>query len=121
MEPIDRMIDAVTNDPARLPLQAMTDIHNSGHDVRIDTSGDRVIAKIDRRRDGRVAGLTKRELEVATLIASGFTNRQIAVALEISLGTVKDHVHSILAKTGFETRSQLIAAWYGGLENFDPA
>ena len=52
---------------------------------------------------------------MATVVAAGYTNQQIAIALSISLGTVKDHVHSILTKTGFETRSQLIAAWYGGL------
>lgn len=112
---MDRLIDAVRNDPTSLPLHELAAAHNSGHDVQIDATDDRVIAVVRPRRDLRLEGLTPREQQVATVVAAGYTNRQIAVALSISLGTVKDHVHSILTKTGFETRSQLIAAWYGGL------
>ena len=112
---VDRLIDAVRNAPAELPLAALADVHNSGHDVRIDATGDRVIAVVRPRRDLRLEGLTPREQQVATLVAAGYTNRQIAVALSITLGTTKDHMHAILSKTGFESRSQLIAAWYGGL------
>lgn len=115
-QPLDRLIDAVSRAPAELPLAAITEVHNTGHDVRVEVSAERVVAQISRRRDGRLATLTPREHQVATVIAAGYTNRQIAVALGISPATVKDHVHSILVKTGFESRSQLIAAWYGGLE-----
>jgi DNA-binding CsgD family transcriptional regulator len=59
------------------------------------------------------AGLTRRELEVARLIAEGMTNRQIAEALVISPRTAEGHVERILAKLGFTTRSQ-VAAWVGG-------
>jgi len=58
------------------------------------------------------AGLTRRELEVAALIAEGLTNRQIAEALVISTRTAEGHVERILAKLGFTTRSQ-VAAWFG--------
>ncbi len=112
---VDRLIRDVQKSPTEFPLRAMTDVHNSGHDVTVDATGARVIAVVTPRRDPSLAALTAREHQVATLIASGYTNRQIAAALAISLGTTKDHVHSILTKTGFETRSQMIAAWYGGL------
>jgi non-specific serine/threonine protein kinase len=59
-------------------------------------------------------GLTRRELEVAALIASGMTNRQIAERLVISRRTAEGHAERILAKLGFAARSQ-VAAWFSGL------
>ena len=109
-----RLIDALRTDPHILPLAEMAAIHEHGHDLVLDATDDTIVAVLTPRRDPRLGTLTPRELQVATLIASGYTNRQIAVALSIALSTVKDHVHAMLVKTGFETRSQLIAAWYGG-------
>jgi DNA-binding CsgD family transcriptional regulator len=54
--------------------------------------------------------LTPREVEVASLVARGLTNRQTAAELVISERTVDGHVASILSKLGFATRAQ-IAAW----------
>lgn len=59
-------------------------------------------------------GLTRRELEVAALIASGMTNRQIAERLVISRRTAEGHAERILAKLGFAARSQ-VASWFSGL------
>ena len=53
--------------------------------------------------------LTVREREVAKLIAQGYSNHAIATELEISIGTAKDHVHHILAKTGCSSRWALMA------------
>ncbi|WP_062993238.1 protein kinase domain-containing protein [Nocardia anaemiae] len=54
--------------------------------------------------------LTKRERQVADLIAQGLTNKQIATKLVISLRTAEGHVEHILNKLGFTSRAQ-IAAW----------
>jgi non-specific serine/threonine protein kinase len=54
--------------------------------------------------------LTKREREVADLVAQGLTNKQIAAKLVISLRTAQGHVEHILTKLGFTSRTQ-IAAW----------
>ena len=54
--------------------------------------------------------LTRREQEVADLVARGLTNRQIAAELSISEHTVANHVAKILRKLGLDTRSQ-ITAW----------
>ena len=54
--------------------------------------------------------LTHREEEVATLIARGLTNRQIASEISVSEHTVANHVAKILHKLGFDSRSQ-ITAW----------
>ncbi len=55
------------------------------------------------------ADLTARELEVLELIGNGFTNQQIAEQLVIELGTVKNHVHSILEKLNVRTRGEAAA------------
>ncbi len=57
-----------------------------------------------------VSPLTKRELEIAMLIAEGRSNRAVAEHLVISSRTVDGHVERILAKLGFASRTQ-IAAW----------
>jgi non-specific serine/threonine protein kinase len=54
--------------------------------------------------------LTKREFEIAQLIAEGLTNKQIADQLVISRRTAEGHVEHILTKLGFTTRTQ-IASW----------
>jgi DNA-binding NarL/FixJ family response regulator len=54
--------------------------------------------------------LTSRELEIAGQIASGRTNREIAVDLVITEGTVEVHVKHILSKLGFRSRAQ-VATW----------
>jgi DNA-binding CsgD family transcriptional regulator len=65
---------------------------------------------IDQARDADPSGLTAREREVARLVGTGKSNREIADALVISEGTVDVHVKHILSKLGFKSRSQ-VAAW----------
>lgn len=55
------------------------------------------------------SGLTKRELEVASLIAQGLTNKEIAARLVISQRTAEGHVEHILTKLGFTSRTQAVA------------
>jgi DNA-binding CsgD family transcriptional regulator len=57
------------------------------------------------------SALTRREREVAGLVAQGMTNKQIANALVIAPRTAEGHVEHILIKLGFTSRAQ-IAAWY---------
>jgi DNA-binding CsgD family transcriptional regulator len=55
-------------------------------------------------------GLTSRELAVATLVATGRSNREIGDALFMSERTAATHVGNILGKLGVKSRAQ-IAAW----------
>lgn len=52
--------------------------------------------------------LTGREREVLTLIAEGLSNDEITERLHLSMGTVKTHIGSLLAKTGSRDRAQLV-------------
>lgn len=56
--------------------------------------------------------LSARELEVLEELRKGATNREIATRLFISENTVRNHVHSILAKLKLQSRSQLVNRSY---------
>lgn len=64
---------------------------------------------------GEVEPLTPRELEVLTLLAQGYQNKEIAAELVISERTVKFHVSSILGKldVGNRTEAVAVAAQHG--------
>ena len=57
------------------------------------------------QRDG---GLTKRELQVLTLVADGLPNRDVANRLHISENTVKNHMRSVHEKLGVRTRTEAV-------------
>jgi non-specific serine/threonine protein kinase len=54
--------------------------------------------------------LSRREHEIATLVAQGLTNKQIAATTHISVRTVETHVQHVLAKLDLTSRTQ-ISAW----------
>lgn len=55
---------------------------------------------------GKIHDLTKRELEVLKLVASGAFNKEIGATLNISERTVKNHVSNIFKKIGVSDRTQ---------------
>ena len=57
-------------------------------------------------------GLTAREAEVLTLLASGLSNAEIAGRLFLSNATVKTHINRIFAKTGARDRAQAVRYAY---------
>jgi DNA-binding CsgD family transcriptional regulator len=58
-------------------------------------------------------GLTKREMEIAELVAQGMSNKAIAARLVIGGRTVETHVENILVERGFTSRAQ-VASWLTG-------
>ena len=55
--------------------------------------------------------VTPRQLQVAALVAQGWSNRQIADELVITERSAESHVERIRARLGFRSRAQ-IAAWF---------
>ena len=55
---------------------------------------------------GRSMKLTRRELEVANLVAEGLTNRALAARLHLSERTVEGHIEHALNKLGMSSRTQ---------------
>ena len=52
--------------------------------------------------------LTEREVEVLRLMTGGYSNREIGRALQVTEGTVKNHVSSILSKLGVRDRTRAV-------------
>lgn len=68
--------------------------------------GDRENARKDLRQPSHP--LTPREIEVLQLLKLGYTNRQVARELYVSVGTVKNHVEHIIQKLGVSDRTQAV-------------
>lgn len=62
--------------------------------------------------EGALAPLTEREREVVRAVADGLDNHEIADALCLSAGTVRNHISSILAKLGLKNRTQIAVFFY---------
>ena len=56
--------------------------------------------------------LTPREMEIAALVAEGMSNAGIAKTLFLADGTVRNHISTILDKTGLEHRTQIAVKYF---------
>jgi NarL family two-component system response regulator LiaR len=65
------------------------------------------IKELSRKNLVQSVRMTKREKEIITLIAEGLANKEIAVNLNLSIFTVKSHVHNILEKLALNSRVQI--------------
>jgi DNA-binding NarL/FixJ family response regulator len=61
----------------------------------------------ERRAAGHEVALTGREAQILELLEQGLSNKMISRHLGIELATVKNHVHSVLAKLGVRRRAQV--------------
>ena len=83
-------------------LAAIRDVHAGAAPI-----APRAAARLaERTRAG--GGLSPREVEVLSLIATGRSNKEIATALGISEGTVKTHVLNIHEKLGVGDRTEAV-------------
>lgn len=57
-------------------------------------------------------GLTEKEFEIISLIADGLSNKEIASALYLSDGTLRNYISTILDKLGLRDRTQLAVFFY---------
>jgi DNA-binding NarL/FixJ family response regulator len=85
-----------------------------GESVLQPSVAAKLVARFARMTDGEAAPrpqplvvpLSERELEVLRLLAEGSSNREIASALFLAEGTVKNHVTNVLGKLGARDRTQ---------------
>jgi DNA-binding CsgD family transcriptional regulator len=110
---------------ARDPLRLAIDLAHRCGSVRLETrAGEELRAAGGRPRRTFVTGvdaLTPSERRVARLAAAGFTNREIAQQLYLTVKTVEMHVGNALSKLGIASRRQFEAALEGRSERTDPA
>lgn len=97
------------NSPAERILSAIRVIHTGGTVFQAD-----VLEFIRGRVSSSIsqanlfdAILSPRELEIVKLIAEGLSNKDIGDKLFLSNGTVRNHISTILEKTGLEHRTQI--------------
>jgi DNA-binding NarL/FixJ family response regulator len=81
--------------------------------VHTETTAVLAVVHATSGRAPAFAALSAGEREMAALIAAGHTHAEITCALVIAIGTVKDHVRSILEKPGLRMRAAVAAAWHG--------
>lgn len=77
--------------------------------IRKVAAGSRVVSgEIQHSVDDMksVPEMSQRQLEILNLIAKGFSNREIADILGVSLETVKDHIKKILLRMGATSRTE---------------
>jgi DNA-binding CsgD family transcriptional regulator len=73
-------------------------------------AGVRVALKAHRAaREGTADGLTMREREIAELVATGRSNKQVAQTLVVSVKTIEHHLSRVYAKLGVRSRTELAA------------
>lgn len=96
---------AVQDQPARAVEQALLMLGDEAGDrgTRNRRHGQR-----GEFREPQTPPLSKRQLEVLSLMAKGMTNAEIADALGLSLNTVKVYVSGILARLGLQSRAQVL-------------
>jgi len=70
--------------------------------AEVETSG-KIISEV-----GVVDNLTNREWEILRLICDGFSNKEIALKLNVSVSTVKKHNSEMFKKLNVTTRMQAI-------------
>ncbi len=100
-------------------VEAVVTVHEGGTMVQPTVTAsilDRMVrGDLGGNAESQAEQLTQRETEILRYLAGGLSNREVASAIHLSEGTVKNHVSSILAKLDVRdrTRAVLKAIEYG--------
>ncbi|MCL6489763.1 MAG: response regulator transcription factor [Alicyclobacillus mali] len=115
-EPVDRMVESLRRMAHGEMIYATRHAQEAFRSVAggLNSTGDhdgqelRASERQEHWLQAVAQDLTEREADVLRLMAEGLSNLEIARELGVSLGTVKTHVHRILAKLGIERRAQAV-------------
>ena len=107
--------DIPVNDLAQAVRLAHAGVYQLAPEIAGKLVGNLTIEGSTTKSDDFTHNLTKRELEVLSLIATGASNREIAKQIFVSEGTVKNHVSNILGQLGVRDRikAAIIAIEHG--------
>ena len=96
------------NSPAERILSAVRTVSTGGTVFQQDILAY-IREKLNRNttKNGIFEIMSAREMEVVELIAEGLSNKEISARLFISDGTVRNHISTIMEKTGLEHRTQI--------------
>lgn len=97
------------NSPAERILSAIRVIHTGGTVLQADIL-DFIRERVSNVQSGSNLFellLSPREMEIVKLIAEGLSNKEIGEKLFLTNGTVRNHISTILEKTGLEHRTQI--------------
>jgi two-component system, NarL family, nitrate/nitrite response regulator NarL len=87
-------------------------------DLRQVAAGRRLFIRASQRGEERtvtvtsetaLAGLTKRERQIAKLVSAGLPNKEVGRQLNLTAGTIKVHLHNIFSKLAINNRAALTA------------
>lgn len=105
------------NSPAERILSSIRVVSSGGtvfqKDI-LDFIRNRVSAKCPNRKLFEML-LSPREMEIVELIAQGLSNKEIGEKLFLTNGTVRNHISTILEKTGLEHRTQIAVHYLNSL------
>ena len=83
-------------------------VHPSMTRALLASPGSQALRKPAAPQGPAGGGLTRRELDVVRLLARGYTNRQIADEMELSVRTVETHRANVMAKLELSSRAELV-------------
>ena len=114
--PLPPEVDEVMNAMCRTAVEALGDTYDDAHGAGVRlTEAEAVKRALAEPEDGAAGRsgegtdlLSRRELEIARLVAAGMTNREVSQLLCISRRTVDSHLDHIRNKLGLRTRTQLV-------------
>ncbi len=96
-------------------VQAVHDVHQGGSPMSMSVA--RRVVKHFRptapTRDTFDAALTEREFHVLELLAQGLLYKEIAARMDISEGSVKQHIHRIYGKMHVQNRTEAVNRYFG--------
>lgn len=89
------------------------------HNARLYTAQQEQLTSINESKAGQqrtISDITAKEKEVLLKMATGMSNKEIALNMGVELSTIKTHVHHLLNKLEVRSRAQaLVKAWELGL------
>lgn len=98
------------NRPAEELLEAIREVRGGGAPMSMQIAR-KVVAHFHynkKEADGSFKDLTKREHEILRLLGRGLLYKEIGAQLDISLSTVRTHVHAVYEKLHVQTRTEAV-------------